>query len=495
MTTIKIDREWVIGEIDQRMYSGFVENMIRCVYGGIFDEGSPLSNAQGFRLDVLEALRPLKLAVVRGPGGNFVSGYHWVDGVGPRDARPRRMELAWHAEESNRFGTDEFLQFCELLGVEPSICVNMGTGTLDEARAWVEYCNGTGDTYWANLRRQNGREEPYNVKYWCLGNEMYGEWQIGALSAEDYSKQTREFAKVMKWTDPSIKLISCGMYGVDDWDRIVLETLAPYIDYHSLHLYIGSPDYYSNVFAPHHAERALRICQATIERVRYQQNIQHPIDIVYDEWNIWYREKPQPGVTEDRYTLADTLGVATFLNIFLRACQTVKMAHFALLVNVSAPIITSAEGLLLQPTYSVAQLYTAYMRGDSLNVHVDCPTYDLKPEAEISSWPHRVADLGPFKLLDVAAVYNHEQDVFTLAVVNRDQHAAHTSTIQCTETLAPHIEVFELNAADINATNSFAEPHTVKLQEKALTISPNQQAFTCTFPAHSLTFLRMKRAV
>jgi alpha-N-arabinofuranosidase len=493
MTTIKIDRERVIGAIDQRMYSGFVENMFRCVYGGLFDEGSPLSNEQGFRRDVLEALRPLKLAVVRGPGGNFVSGYHWIDGVGPRELRPRRMELAWHAEESNRFGTDEFLQWCETLGVEPSICINMGTGTLDEGRAWVEYCNGTGDTYWANLRRQNGREEPYNVKYWCLGNEMYGEWQIGALSAEDYSKQAREFAKVMKWTDPSIKLISCGMYGVDDWDRIVIETLAPYIDFHSLHLYTGSPDYYSSVFAPHHAERALRICQATIERVRYQQNIEHPISIVYDEWNIWYREKPQPGVLEDRYTLADALGVATFLNIFLRACQPVKIANFALLVNVSAPIITSADGLLLQPTYFVAQLYTAYMRGIALDAYVDSPTYELKPEAETSSWPHRVADLSPFKLLDVTVVYNTEQDTFTIAVVNRDQEHAQTSSIQFTEALAPTVEVYTLNAADPGCTNSFEDPRMVSMQNSSLDIGTNQCAFTYTFPAHSLTLLRVHK--
>jgi len=495
MTTIKIDRARVIGEIDQRMYSGFVENMFRCVYGGLFEEGSPLSNEQGFRRDVLEALRSLRLAVLRGPGGNFVSGYHWVDGVGPREQRPRRMELAWHAEESNRFGTDEFLQFCEQLGVEPSICVNMGTGTMDEARSWVEYCNGTGDTYWANLRRRNGREAPYNVKYWCLGNEMYGEWQIGALSAEDYSKQAREFAKVMKWTDPSIKLISCGMYGFDDWDRIVLETLAPYIDYHSLHLYTGSPDYYSSVFAPHQAERALRICQATIERVRYQQHIEHPISIVYDEWNIWFREKPQPGVGEDRYTLADALGVATFLNIFLRACQSVKMANYALLVNVSAPIITSADGLLLQPTYHVLQLYTEYMRGITLDAHVDCEAYELKPEAEISSWPHRVADLSPFKLLDVTAVYNPEQEIFTVAVVNRDQARAHTGTIQFTEMLASSVEIYELNAADPACTNSFADPNVVNVQKRSQDLEANPRALTCTFPAHSLTLLRVHRAI
>ena len=235
----------------------------------------------------------------------------------------------------------------------------------------------------------------------------------------------------------------------------------------------------------------MRICQSTIERVRYQQQIEHPISIVYDEWNIWFREKPQPGVGEDRYTLADALGVATFLNIFLRACRTVKMANFALLVNVSAPIITSADGLLLQSTYHVLQLYTAYMRGIALDAFVDCEMYALKPEDEISSWPHRVADLGPFKLLDVMAVYNTENDAFTIAVVNRDREKAHTSTIQLTEKLAPLVEVYELHAADPFCMNSFADPHTVSVQRRNQEITPGEYAFTCTFPAHSLTLLRV----
>jgi alpha-N-arabinofuranosidase len=492
MAKIKIDIERTIGNVDSRVYGGFVENMFRCVYGGIFDKDSPLSNEQGFRLDVLEALRPLRLSVVRGPGGNFVSGYHWTDGVGPVAQRPRRMELAWHAEESNLFGTHEFLQFCEQLGAEPHICVNMGTGTIDEARAWVEYCNGTGNTYWANLRREHGRQEPYNVKYWGLGNEMYGEWQIGALSAEDYSKKAREFAKVMKWTDPTIKLVSCGMYGVDDWDRIVLETLAPYIDFHSIHLYNGSPDYYSNIFAAHQAERALRICQATIELIRYQQKIQHPIYVAYDEWNIWYREKPQPGFLEDRYTLVDALGVATYLNIFLRHCQTVKMANYALLANVSAPIITSSEGLFLQPTYHVLHLYAQYMRGTALDVHVDSDVYTLAPDKEINSWPHRIADLSPFKLLDASAVYDESSRAVTLAVINRDQSQAHTSTIQLADAITSEVEVYELNADDPSATNSFANPDTVSPQQRHL--RADDHGFTYMFPAHSLTLLRWQLA-
>ena len=183
MAVIKLDLDRVLGPVDRRILGGFTEHLGRCIYGGIFDEGSPRSDDQGFRTDVIEAVKALKPPLLRWPGGNFVSGYHFTDGIGPKDQRPRRTELAWHTEESNRFGTDEFMRYCELVDAEPYLCVNMGTGTMDEAAAWVEYCNGTGDTYWANQRRANGHEAPYGVKLWGLGNEMYGPWQIGQLSA------------------------------------------------------------------------------------------------------------------------------------------------------------------------------------------------------------------------------------------------------------------------------------------------------------------------
>ncbi|MCC7355299.1 MAG: alpha-N-arabinofuranosidase, partial [Anaerolineae bacterium] len=322
MTKIKIDLERRIGAIDPMVYGGFIEHLGRCIYGGIYEEGSPLSDERGFRRDVMEALRGLRMPVLRWPGGNFVSGYHWLDGVGPVDERPRRTELAWHTEESNRFGTDEFIEYCRRLNVEPYICVNMGSGTMDEAQAWVEYCNGTGNTYYANLRRRNGHEEPYNVKYWGLGNELYGSWQIGALSAEDYVKKAIEFAKVMKWTDPSIKLIGCGQNGWQEWDRVALEGLARHVDYHSIHIYTGSHDYYSNVFGPHQAEYALRVCQAMIDRVRYEQKIGHPITIAYDEWGIWIQATAAESGLQERYRLSDALACATYFNIFIRQCRS-----------------------------------------------------------------------------------------------------------------------------------------------------------------------------
>jgi alpha-N-arabinofuranosidase len=486
---INIDFDRAIGQVDRRIYSGFIEHLGRCIYGGIYEEDSPLSDTHSFRTDVLEAVRSLHLPILRWPGGNFVSGYHWRDGIGPLEKRPRKFDLAWFAEESNRFGTGEFIQYCRLIDAEPYICVNMGSGTLDEAQAWVEYCNGTGNTYWANLRRQHGHEEPYRVKYWGLGNEMYGRWQIGMLSAEDYVKKAIEFAKVMKWTDPSIQLISCGQNGWSEWDRIVLEGLAPYVDYHSIHIYTGSQDYYSNVFAPHLTEFALRVSQAQIENVRYNQQIDHPIFIAYDEWNVWFRQRePQSGL-EEQYTLSDALAVAGYLNSFVRHCDVVKIANLAQLVNVIAPIFTNKEGLFYQTIYHPFRLFSEHMQGVSLDVFVDCDVYTLPAAQEQPPWSQRIAELGPFKLLDVTATWSAAENMLALAVVNRDIERAHTATIRLSEHTARSGGIaYEVNGSHPDAVNSFEHPHAVAVKEQRLDLAGS--SFDYTFPPHSFTLLR-----
>ncbi len=493
MAKIKIDPERRIGNVDRRILGEFIEHLGRCIYGGVYDEGSRLSDEHGFRKDVLDAARAMQVPILRWPGGNFVSGYHWTDGIGPVEQRARRIELAWHSEESNRFGTDEFIAYCRLLGTEPYICVNMGTGTMDEAQAWVEYCNGTQNTYWANLRRKNGHDEPYNVKYWGLGNEMYGPWQIGALSAEDYAKKAIQFAKVMKWTDPSIQLVGCGMKGWDEWDRIVLEELAPYVDYHSVHLYTGSNDYYRNVFMPHQSERAIENCQALIDNVRYRKQIDHPIYVAYDEWNVWYRAIGHETGLEERYTLADALAVATYLNIFIRHCQTVRIANLAQMVNVIAPIVTSPEGMFLQSIYHPMRLYAEHMQEIALDVFVDADTYELKEEADKEHWPDRVADLGPFKMLDVTATCDAQGRELMVAVVNRDREHAQATTLQLTD--ASKITggvAYEVNADSPEAVNSFEQPRAVDVQEQRLDVSG--QSISYTFAPHSLTLLRLQLA-
>jgi alpha-N-arabinofuranosidase len=208
-----------------------------------------------------------------------------------------------------------------------------------------------------------------------------GSGQIGALSAEDYGKKAREFAKVMRWTDPSIKLVGCGLSGFTDWDRVTIEGLASFVDYHSIHLYTGSDDYCSNVLAPHQADRALRTTRAMIERARYVQRIDHPIHVAYDEWNVWFREREQTSRLEERYNLSDALAVATYLNVFARHCETVKIANLAQMVNVIAPIFTSEAGLFLQTIYYPLKLCAEHMPEIVLDAHVDCEKHDLTTEA------------------------------------------------------------------------------------------------------------------
>jgi alpha-N-arabinofuranosidase len=483
---IKLDLDRTLGQVDRRIFGNFIEHLGRCIYGGIYEEGSALSDENGFRQDVLEAAKGLRIPILRWPGGNFVSGYHWTDGIGPKEERPRKIELAWHTEEPNTFGTDEFIEYCRTLGTEPYICVNMGNGTMDEAQAWVEYCNGTGDTYWANKRRENGHEEPYNVRYWGLGNEMYGPWQIGALSAGDYVKKAIEFAKVMKGTDPSIELVGCGENGFGEWDRIVIDGLASYVDYHSIHIYTGSDDYWSNVLAPHQAERALKTCRALIDRARHRHGIEKPIPVAYDEWNVWFRARGAESALEEHYNLSDALAVATYLNIFVRQADTVKIANLAQMVNVIAPIFTSEDGLFLQTIYHPLRLFAEHTREVALDAHVECDTHEL--EAEDSSWPHRVADLNPFEVLDVSA--SKDGDGLTIAVVNRDPENAVEADIQLTDSaFSGEIEVYEVNGPDPTSTNSFDEQN---VGVRRSSTGADGSTLSYTFPAHSLTVLKAR---
>ena len=489
MATIDINPERVVAQVDRRILAGFTEHLERCVYGGIFDEGSPLSDSEGFRTDVLAAVRALKPPVLRWPGGNFVSGYHWTDGVGPKERRPRKMELTWHVEESNRFGTDEFMRYCELVGAEPYLCVNMGTGSVDEAQGWLEYCNGTGDTYWANLRRSNGREAPYGVRYWGLGNEVYGPWQIGAMGAADYVKAARQWAKVLKWTDPSIELVSCGEKGWSDWDSVVIEGLAEFVRWHSIHIYTGSQDYWSNVLAPHQAERALRITGALIEQARYNQHIAHPIHVAYDEWNVRLGQPAGPAQHAERYTLADALAVGTYLHAFVRQADVVKMANQAQLVNVLAPIVTSSTGLFLQTIYHPMRLFADHLGQASVDVYVDCDRHSLT-EILDSPGDARVADLGPFPVLDVVSTKSTRDRKLMISVINRSPDADVEAEFGLPDDFPVETAtVEELNGSEWNATNSFEHPERVVVAEGE--IEKFKTGVRHLFPAHSMTVITL----
>ena len=241
---VKIDTERIIGQIDPKLYGNFSEMLGRCIYGGIYDPGNPLSDSAGYRKDVLKAVDDLHVTLLRWPGGNFSSNYNWRDGIGPREQRGTRLDMAWGTTDDNRFGTHEFLQYCEMIKTEPYFCANLGTGSWTEAQQWVEYCNYAGQTTTTKLRQKNGRQQPWNVKYWGLGNEMDGPWQMGHRTAEDYGKFALEAAKLMKWTDPTIKLVAAGSsnFNADwtGWNRTVLEHLKEHVDYLSLHMYVGN---------------------------------------------------------------------------------------------------------------------------------------------------------------------------------------------------------------------------------------------------------------
>ena len=419
VTAIAVDPQRALGRVDRRVFGGFVEHLGRCIYGGLYDEGSALSDGQGFRTDVLALLKELRLSVLRWPGGNFVSNYHWQDGVGPKESRPVRSDLAWGGTEANRFGTDEFIDYCAELGAEPYICLNMGTGTLSEALAWVEYCNSTRDTYWAGRRRANGHPEPYGVHWWGLGNEIYGEWQVGALSAREYVAEATRWARAIKMIDPQARLVSCGQLGWTDWDVHVIDGLAGLVDLHSIHLYTGSADYWTNVLAPYAAERAIATASGLLSRAAYNRGLAQPPRLVYDEWNVWFRS--MSGALEERFVHADALAVGLYLNIFVRNCAWVAMANMAQMVNAIAPIVTTPETAVVQPIYYPFLLHSTSHLAVALDALV---TGEQVPApAPAGRWPYPLDDLGPFNLVDVAVTADEPGARLAMTVVNRAEHA------------------------------------------------------------------------
>lgn len=480
---IKIDTDRVTGEIDSLIYGNFIEHLGRCIEGGVFDEKSPLSDANGYRKDVFDAIKKLQVSILRWPGGNFASGYHWEDGIGPRDQRPVRLELAWGTTESNRFGTHEFLNYAELLGTQPYICVNLGTGTWDEAKFWVEYTNLQGGTRYSDLRKKNGREKPWGVIYWGLGNEMDGPWQMGYKSAEDYGKFALEAAKLMKWTDPNIKLIAAGSsnYNADwvGWNRTILQNLKNHIDYLSLHRYVGNRnnDYYEFLTSSIDLDEKTRIAEGLIQAALVDNPQRRSIYIAWDEWNVWYRARgtQQRGrnILEEKYNLEDALVVATFLNSFINNAHIVKMANMAQLVNVIAPIFTNDKALYLQTIYYPLQLFATHSRGKALNVFVDSPTYKTQKYAAV-----------PY--LDVSAAY--DKGTLVLNVVNRHRDQAIEVEIQSQKgSFNGTFEVIEVNGPDIKAENTFG---STKVQASRKTISAGGDRFRYQFPAHSYTMIK-----
>jgi len=497
---IKIDTDRVIGDISPLIYGNFVEHLGRCVYGGVYEPGSLLADDNGIRQDVLTAAQQLHVTLVRYPGGNFVSNYHWQDGVGPE--RIPRMELAWHRLEPNTFGTNEFMDFVQKLGAEPYIAVNMGTGTIEEAQRWVEYANVDGGPYYAELRKKHGHAKPYGIKYWSLGNEMDGFWQMGHLSAEDYCKKAREAAKLMTRTDPTIKLVAAGSSNYrpqadpNEWNETILDELKDVIDYLAIHIYVGNPDdnYYHFLATPIVLEQRTRLLKGMIDRAMSEadRGERDPIYIAWDEYNVWYRARRGTAsrgtrALEEKYNLEDALVVAGMLNTFIRNSDVVKIANMAQLVNVIAPIFTNEKGMFKQTIYYPLQLFSQHMKGTSLDVYVDSETYDTGEFNIGLGDSERFTKLHNVPYLDVSAARNGKEII--IAVVNRHMDKSIPTDILLQEgNFTGNMEVYEVNGPNIKAENDFAEALVSTADKPAIAAHGNTVKYS--FPAHSFTLLK-----
>src|SRR5436190_5094371 len=481
---IKIDVDRTIGEVDPLLFGNFSEHLGRMIYGGIFEEGSPLSDANGYRKDVMGAVKNLNVSILRWPGGNFASGYNWTDGIGPRDQRPVRLDLAWNDLESNRFSTDEFLRYCELIGTEPYICINAGLGTIDDARHWVEYCNESRHTYWADQRRKNGREEPYKVKYWALGNEIDGPWQMGNKSAEEYAKFALEAAKAMRQVDRNIKLVASGSsnYGADwiAWNRTVLQVLRNQADYIALHTYINNRDNDLERFLAwsQTIDYYIDVTAGLIRQVQTGPN-PRPIYIAYDEWNVWYRTGNREKL-EEIYNFEDALAMGMFFNSFFRHANVVKMANLAQMVNVIAPIMTNKQGLFLQPIYFPIVEYGKQRGNIALDAWVSAPTYKIQNRPEL-------------KYLDVSSSYSAKDRAIYVNVLNRSKDKDLLARVENQEgQIEPEVGVWVMNHSDLRATQTFGADQKVRPVTRTLSARIENNGFTYSFPAHSLTILKLK---
>jgi alpha-N-arabinofuranosidase len=435
---VRLDRDLAIGATDRRLFGAFIEHLGRCIYGGIFEPDHPRADANGFRLDVLELVRELNPTIMRYPGGNFVSGYNWEDGVGPRDTRPRRLDLAWLSTEPNTFGTNEFIAWCRLAGIKPMLAVNLGTRGPDAARQLVEYCNHPGGTALSDLRRTHGHERPHAVRFWCLGNEMDAPWQMEARTAAEYGRIASEAAKMMKWVDPGIELAACGsasrnMPSFGAWEDTVLEHCFEHVEFISLHTYLNNYEgdtasfLASSDLMDSFIEEVVAIADAVAARRRSSRRIM----LSFDEWNVWYRTRRAhggrthpdwpvaPPILEEVYTMEDALAFGGACISLLNHADRVKAACLAQLVNAIAPIMTETGGPAWRQTifHPFAQM-SNLGRGRVLNAKVETPSYATSYYDPFGTSEHRFP-LPAVPYVTLAAVHDEEAGTLTLFVLNR----------------------------------------------------------------------------
>lgn len=476
-----------IGKIDHRINSALAEHMGRSIYEGIYEPENTLSDDDGMRMDVIDAVKELDVPMIRYPGGNFVSTYRWEDGIGPKENRPQRVDLAWQSIETNQFGLDEFMDWLPKVNSSAMIAVNLGTRGIEEACNLLEYCNLDTDTYWANLRRTNGHEKPYGVKTWCLGNEMDAEWQFGHKSAQEYGQLVNETAKAMKAMDPSIETVVCGssnehMPEFGKWETAVLQECYENVDYISMHQYYEAPEQGTM----HHIAKAIRMDEfinsviALADAAKATHKSDKTLNISFDEWNVWYHSneanennapwQQAPHLLEDVYDFQDALLVGSSLITLLKHVDRVKIACFAQLVNVIAPILTDKTGLIKQTIFTPLADVSKYGYGETLLTNTDSELYN-------------VSEFGDVPYLD-AVIIKNDVNQYTVFAVNR-----HPS-----ESLRLNIG---MNAGD-TLTNisqySYAcdDPHYTNTKERVVPVTVKEKVDEVSLPPFSWNVIRFQ---
>lgn len=486
-TRVVIDSDRQIAPISQYLFGSFLEHLGRAIYEGIYDPGSKLADSNGFRTDVMKEVHDLGVPIIRYPGGNFVSGYHWLDGVGPRKNRPTVLDRAWNTLETNQFGTNEFITWARQVGAEPLFGLNFGTGSAEDAAALVEYCNIAKGTKWSELRRSHGFDQPHSVKYWCVGNEMDGPWQIGHMPAREYGIKAVDAARQMRAVDPTVKLIACGSSGpfmptYIDWDRTVLEECYEEVDGISLHRYWGNDEETnkdSSVYVAMNLamDRQIQEIAAVCDIVQARKRSGKQLHLSFDEWNVWYRARsgdavnghgqPAPHLLEEPYNLEDALVVGGLANSLIRHSDRVKVACLAQLVNVIAPIMTNESGILRQTIYYPYAWALKYARGRALSVAPEGPSYEVaKLGQPLESIGLPSPGFGKVPYLDVVATLDPEKKTATLLVLNRDLEKSRELEIAWHDMTPSSVITFEtVTGSDLKALNTFADPKRVVPQK------------------------------
>lgn len=495
---IIVNKNFVRGQIDKRIYGSFVEHMGRVVYTGIYEPEHNTADEDGFRQDVLKKVKEMGVTAVRYPGGNFVSCYDWRDGVGPVEGRPRRLEIAWRSIEKNEVGTNEFMRWAKKAGIEPIFAVNLGTKGIENAVSLAEYCNIEGGTYYSDWRKEHGVEKAYGIKTWCLGNEMDGDWQIGHKTAQEYGRLAQETAKAMKQVDSSIEVISCGSSKSDmktypEWEAETLKYTYPYVDYISLHQYYGCQELGTKNFLSQSLdmEEYIRTVIGTCDYMKAWHRSDKTLYISFDEWGVWSVPDKEvaasvdaspwqvaPHLSEQIYTMEDALLFASMMMNFLKYAHRVKIACQSLLTNISAAIMTEAGGeVWVQPIYYPFMHMANYGAGKVLQGVDDIPVYDCDLRKQV-----------PY--VDYVVVHNEEKKEVVLFAVNRREEEEAEVKLELQGVQAVRvIEHVMMRSDDKKATN--AENHDLVSPEKINGSSLTDSVLTSHLPTLSWNMVRI----